>query len=585
MKRKRSNRPNLLHRFLLSDEVFGTSMSVLLHIAVILILAMFFSTVPPRGKDGITLIVGIEELDIPEEAPLVAIPDPEILPLKGDEVEQPPTPNMVVSVSEVEPERVEQDQTTAEADDTQGTADGTEQPFTPGAGEPVHGQNSLNRGSFASGGGLAGRTAGNRGYCTTIGETTRESEEAVEKALNWFAAHQCSDGGWNFDLSKNDSTSSGCGLCANGGDHGSRIAATSVVLLSYLGAGYSADPKTGGKHWKTVDRGLVFLLKQGRPLQTVPLPAVPPSAVPPPAQPALPFRATTSSATSVLPADSHLSKPSFAEARLETIAYLQGYQQMYSHGLATLAICEAHAMQPDIAVLKRHARGSVEYVLKAQDIDYSGGWRYTSKQTPGDMSVTGWQLMALKSASLAGLDVPKPTLYRVGDFLDLLEFDGGRRFDYIPKRTKTSTGKGEGPDSEKTCTAIGLLCRMYLGWEPGEPKLDAGMEQLQEWGPFSTTPSTHPVAGRAGADARVCNLYYAYYGTLAQHHYGGSGWRRWFPELRDHLVATQSRHGHENGSWHVPDHYCDTGGRLLNTALATMILEMPYRYLPLYRNQ
>jgi len=78
-------------------------------------------------------------------------------------------------------------------------------------------------------------------------------------------------------------------------------------------------------------------------------------------------------------------------------------------------------------------------------------------------------------------------------------------------------------------------------------------------------------------------LYYAYYATLALHHYGGEHWEPWNSELREFLIRTQSRQGCESGSWYFQDRYCDVGGRLLNTALAVMILETPYRYMPLYR--
>jgi hypothetical protein len=83
--------------------------------------------------------------------------------------------------------------------------------------------------------------------------------------------------------------------------------------------------------------------------------------------------------------------------------------------------------------------------------------------------------------------------------------------------------------------------------------------------------------------SRECNLYYAYYATLALHHYGGEHWDAWNGEIRDFLIRTQSRQGHESGSWYFADDYGDVGGRLLNTALGAMILETPYRIMPLYR--
>ncbi len=507
-----------------SHEVFGGVMSLLLHLAIVMVLAMLFFPLPQQGG-GLEIVTDTSlPGDLGEKPTDVPLPVESVSNDDGDESKQP------ADTAQVTENAVKTETTVAqEAGTVAGTANAPEAPLTVGEGAPpVRGVDGSRIGGFVAGGGLDGRNAGQRGRCLDVGDTTAQSEEAVERALNWLAAHQCKDGGWNFDLERNDSDSSGCGLCRNGGNHGSRVAATAAALLPFLGAGYSPDPVKKGKHWKTIDRGLAFLIRNGQ-------------------------------KNRIDPGE-------------KTLDFRQGYQGMYTQGLAVLALSEASAMNPRIKILSESAQEGVNFIIKAQDVSVSGGWRYRPREVPGDLSVTGWQLMALKSAHLADLYVPKPSLYRVGDFLDVLQYDGGRQYDYIPKRwSREGTGTGEGPDSSKTCTAIGLLSRLYLGWAPGEPKLDRGMEVLQEWGPLKN-------------DDRQCNLYYAYYASLAMHHYGGSGWHRWFPKLRDHLVASQSYQGHENGSWHYPDHYCDTAGRVFNTALAAMILEVPYRYMPLYRS-
>ena len=79
------------------------------------------------------------------------------------------------------------------------------------------------------------------------------------------------------------------------------------------------------------------------------------------------------------------------------------------------------------------------------------------------MTVTGWQLMALKCGQMAGLRVPKPTLYMVTRFLDHVQTDGGAGYGYMTPHSKT-------PQSKATTTAIGLLCRMYTGWRPTTPR-------------------------------------------------------------------------------------------------------------------
>jgi hypothetical protein len=52
--------------------------------------------------------------------------------------------------------------------------------------------------------------------------------------------------------------------------------------------------------------------------------------------------------------------------------------------------------------------------------------------------------------------------------------------------------------------------------------------------------------------------------------------------MRDQLVNTQEKSGHAAGSWHIPEGWSQQGGRLYCTAMSTMILEVYYRYMPLY---
>ena len=78
------------------------------------------------------------------------------------------------------------------------------------------------------------------------------------------------------------------------------------------------------------------------------------------------------------------------------------------------------------------------------------------------------------------------------------------------------------------------------------------------------------------------NIYFDYYATLVLHHYGGERWDEWNAPMRDFLIKSQSTKRHETGSWHFRDKHGNVGGRLYSTAMAIMILEVYYRYLPLY---
>jgi hypothetical protein len=223
---------------------------------------------------------------------------------------------------------------------------------------------------------------------------------------------------------------------------------------------------------------------------------------------------------------------------------------MYAHGLATIALCEAFAMTRD-PDLEPVAQQAIDFIVYAQD-QAGGGWRYFPGQ-PGDTTVTGWQWMALQSARMAYLVFPAQTVNDGLRFLDSVQSQHGALYGY------------QTPGEGRATTAIGLLCRMYGGWRRSHPALQQGVYQLYQWGPSED------------------DMYYNYYATQVLHHFGGGYWERWNERLREQLIATQARSGHEAGSWYYPGGQCEPGGRLLSTALATMTLEVYYRHLPLYR--
>ena len=224
---------------------------------------------------------------------------------------------------------------------------------------------------------------------------------------------------------------------------------------------------------------------------------------------------------------------------------------MYAQGLAAIAISEAYAMtgDPGLAGL---AQRVIDFVVFAQDKN-GGGWRYSPGE-PGDTTVTGWQFMGLKSGRMAGLQIPPSTFYLVERFLDSVQSEDGARYGYM------------GTDPRNTTTAVGLLCRMYGGYTRSSTALSKGVGYLGRWGPSKD------------------DFYYNYYATQVMFHWEGSDWVRWNAEMRDQLIATQAVEGHESGSWHSDGGHGDSGGRLYNTAMAVMTLEVYYRYMPLYGN-
>jgi hypothetical protein len=324
-------------------------------------------------------------------------------------------------------------------------------------------------------------------------DATPESEQAVYRGLKWLAAHQRDDGGWNFNHHI-----TGCKYCANPGTHGSMTAATGLALLPFLGAGHTHQK--AGEFQETVRKGLEFL--KSRVKQTP------------------------------LGGD------------------LQDGSNLYSQGIATLALCEAYAMTRD-RDLQATCVEAVRFIVNAQNKP-GGGWRYYPGEL-GDTTVTGWMLMALKSAQLSYISVPSDVWPLAKHFLDTVQEDGGAAYGYqSPEKDRT------------TMTAIGLLCRMYGGWPRHQEALGRGVRAVGRKGPSKS------------------DLYFDYYATQTLRHYGGSEWHTWNRAMRDYLVESQEVRGHMSGSWYFHDQHGDQGGRVYNTAMAVLILEVYYRHLPIY---
>jgi hypothetical protein len=229
--------------------------------------------------------------------------------------------------------------------------------------------------------------------------------------------------------------------------------------------------------------------------------------------------------------------------------------RLYSQAQATIAICELYGMTKD-PKYREPAQLAIDYAVKIQSPE--GGWRYEPK-VDADLSVTGWFVMALQSALMAGLEVPSPTFDNVTKFLDSVQLDGGREYCYMP-------GQGSRP----SMTAEGLLCRQYIGWKFGDERLQDGCRKIL------ANPITYDDP----------NVYYWYYATQVLHHMGGEMWDEWNEVMREDVPRNQVKTGPERGSWNpADDRWGNHGGRLFVTCLSIYMLEVYYRHLPLYKHQ
>ena len=345
------------------------------------------------------------------------------------------------------------------------------------------------------------RTAADRAGVLHRRGGSPETEAAVQAALHWLATHQEADGHW--DAAKYGAGQEYSVLGQDRGGAGAK-AYTAVTGLSLLAFQANGNTHATGPYAKNVQHGLEYLLK-------------------------------------VQAADGNLG------GQAETYAF------MYSHGMATFAMSEAYAMTHDKR-LEQPLRRAIAYTIAAQH-PTTGGWRYQQRET-GDTSQLGWQLMALKSAELAGL--PMPQAMRDGAIRFLKSVASG------PHAGLASYRPGEQPS--RTMTAEALVCRQFLGMARDNPSADEAGDAL-----LGELPSKGKV-----------NLYYWYYGTLGMYQLQGDYWQRWNEALQAALVGQQATDGDSAGSWDPVCIWGGYGGRVYSTAMSALCLEVYYRFLPLY---
>ncbi len=343
----------------------------------------------------------------------------------------------------------------------------------------------------------------------TSSSGTRESERAVAAAINWFARHQSPDGSWSLDHYTDRCKDETCAAGRAAGAASDDIAATALGLLPFLAAAQTHQSK--GPYRQLIQKAVDYLI-----------------------------------------------------AKQQADGSFEGAVTMYSHGLASIALCGCFGMTGDKAVGKA-AQAALDYIVQAQD-PKGGGWRYVPK-IAGDTSVTGWQIAALRSGQLAGLKVPPAV------------FEQARKF--LKSVSSSAQGNAEGGlfgyqkgnvAPTPPLTAVGLLCYQHLGVPRTDPAMIEGTAYLMKNPP----------------DAGERNVYYWYYATQVMHNQPGPDWDDWNRKIRKILIDSQVKDGCAAGSWDPKTPQADVwgehrGGRVMQTSLSALTLEVYYRYLAIYR--
>jgi hypothetical protein len=229
---------------------------------------------------------------------------------------------------------------------------------------------------------------------------------------------------------------------------------------------------------------------------------------------------------------------------------------MYDQGIVTLALAEAMGVEVDESRRQRmHAElvKAVKVILDAQAVQkpdpHGGGWRYLPTAPDSDISLSGWNALALRAAQDVGVEVPREAVQKAVGYVLRCYNAGEKGFSYIP-----AGAAQPGP------TGIGVLS-LYLLEGATRPELAEANKFLV----------SHPVN-----DGTPFQYYAMYYVTQAAYQAGGETWAAVSKATFDRLTSRQG----QDGAWPKNEHET---GETYATAMAVLTLSVPYRLLPAYQ--
>ncbi len=312
---------------------------------------------------------------------------------------------------------------------------------------------------------------------------------AVDRGLEFLARSQLSDGSW---------LSSG---------YGKNTGIVSLAIMAFLARGHEPGR---GPYGENIERAVAWVLRQGR-------------------------------GGMIIRDTSH--------------------GEMYSHGIASLMLGEVVGTidpeTPGVENIHRVHRTAINLILRAQNVPKDrwnlGGWRYTPSSEVSDISVSGWQLLALRAARDVALQVPDKNIRQAVLYITRCAHPSGG-FSYQP-----------GGDPNIGRTGTGILALEICGEHDSREARRGGdwllRHPLQWKGPF---------------------FYYgAYYAAQGMYQLGGTYWKEWQASAEKLLLEKQA----SDGSWPSPPGatHEEQAGPVYATAMAILGLGVEFRYLPIYQ--
>lgn len=365
-----------------------------------------------------------------------------------------------------------------------------------------------------AGGKFGGRFGGRRNLRTAGGSGT---EQALRDGLEWLKNHQDEDGKWACaDFSKH---CPGGDACGGPGRSTHDVGVTGLALLAFLGDGHTTQR---GQYREVVTRGIKYLV------------------------------------------DSQDDQGLIGE-RI-------GKEFLYDHAIAALAMCEAYYFSKS-PLLRGPAQKSVNFISQARN-PY-GAWRYDVPPIgENDSSITGWMVFALKSAEEAKLRIDEGAFEGAMSWFDEVTDPVNGRVGYDTRGSASSRVVGLNDhyprDKTECMTAVGLLCRFFMGQDPKKDDIMVKHAELL----LKALPSWDK-------DGMTNDMYYWYYGTYAMYQMGAHQaryWNAWNNAMKDAVLKSQRQGGHVHGSWDPIGPWGFAGGRVYATASLVLCLEVYFRY-------
>lgn len=334
------------------------------------------------------------------------------------------------------------------------------------------------------------------------------TENAVEAGLRWLVTHQDKDGSWSPDGFHRHCPGK---ACRGGGFPEYRVGVTGLALLGLLASGFTGDAEDSAS--RALSSGLDYLI--------------------------------------------------LVQDEAGCFGPRTG-NYMYNHAIATLCIAEAAAITGHEELRSAAARG---LRFSADTQQPGGGWDYTSARTlRNDLSITGWQVMAMYTARSANIFYRPEMETKVRRFIKRACPASGWAV-----YSDRGVGAGRGGVS---IAAVGMLCKLYLGWSPRSAEIQRTAKILIRRPPDD--------GKRVDWEKTFQSSYYWYYATLALFHQGGEIWDAWNVFVQRTILPLQRTRDHREGSWDPdPNWLGAAGGRVATTALNLLTLEVYYRFAPL----